>query len=152
MSKKSESGLYNMKLVLFTVKPASYYVVIFDTKPANLIYIVSPGKTSPSRGECFTVGVEIKNSERDLCRRKDQITSYYGQANYFFLAVPKNLVGSALEYARNEPRLGVMDMTNCRILKYPERQDVDRAVMADMFYRSTFVKTKLPIMCFRPVR
>ena len=123
----------------------------YGNKYIDMVYIVSPGKTSPSRRECFTIGIEIKTSEKDLWRRREQIQSYYGQTNYFFLAVPKNIVGSALVYARNEPRLGVMDMTNCRIVKYPKRQNVDKGVIADMFYRSTFVKTKLPIMCFRPV-
>lgn len=129
----------------------SHHKPRYANRYIDLVYIVSPGKTSPSRRECFTVGVEIKNSERDLWRRRGQIKSYFGQTNYFFLAVPKYLVGSALEYARNEPRLGVMDMTNGRILKYPERQDIAKDIIADMFYRSTFVKTKLPIMCFRPV-
>lgn len=123
----------------------------YGNKYIDMVYIVSPGKTSPPRRECFTIGIEIKTSERDLWQRKDQIQSYYGQTNYFFLAVPKNIVGSALEYARNEPRLGVMDMTNCRIVKYPKRQELNKGVIEDMFYRSTFVKTKLPIMCFRPV-
>lgn len=42
----------------------------YGNKYIDMVYIVSPGKTSPPRWE-FTIGIEIKTSERDLWRRKE---------------------------------------------------------------------------------
>lgn len=124
--------------------------VLTVIRSIDLVYVVSPGKYAAAKGDCFTVGVEIKTRGNDIMRDPTQIPSYLGQTHYFFLAVPARLVNMAMESFKNQSNVGVMDMTNRKIVRFPKRQLVSESAISTMLYRSVFSKRVLPIMCFRP--
>lgn len=88
----------------------------------DLIAVVKPFYSAYGN-DIFTVGIEIKVSKNDL-DNDNKYLDYLGYTNYFFFAVPTELVPNALEKTQSNPLIGVVDATGNKIIKLPEIQKV----------------------------
>ena len=116
----------------------------------DVVYILNPGNASIFRNECFTIGVEIKISVRDLYRNPLQINSYFGKTDYMFLCVPQIMINEALQYAYNEDRLGIFSLDTGEIHKFPIKQQMDAGWSEKLLLRALFADSVLSMMRFKP--
>lgn len=91
----------------------------------DAVLTVEPGYRSLNRGQCFTVGMELKGSKADLDGDM-KMAEYLGWTDYFFIACDSSLVQSALGKSEqiDSRRVGVFDITKGVVERWPERQEV----------------------------
>lgn len=73
----------------------------------------------------FNISIEIKSSLEELLS-DNKIDQYLGSTDYFFLAVPNELVGRTKEKIKHSPETapwkGIIDATTGRIVIMPKQQ------------------------------
>lgn len=117
----------------------------------DMVYIISPGNSAVFREECFSLGIEIKTSVKDMYRNPLQINNYFGKTDYMFLCVPSHMIEEAMDYVESESRLGLFNLDTGEILKFPVRQEVNIEWKEKLLYRALFADPSLPMMQFKPV-
>jgi len=75
--------------------------------------------------DTFTVGVEIKESAKDMYRDPLQLKNYSNYTDYLFLGVPQNLIAAACERVKDNPYCGVFDIKTGQIYKIAYRQPLN---------------------------
>ena len=98
----------------------------------DAVFFIQPGYRALNQKQCFTVGIELKNTKADLMG-DHKMGKYLGWTDLFFIGVPADLTGDAIEKADevsqeffgNKSMVGVFDIENGFIYKMPIRkQDV----------------------------
>ena len=97
----------------------------------DAVLFILPGYRALNQKQCFTVGIELKNTKADLMG-DHKMVKYLGWTD-FFIGVPADITGDAIEKADevsqeffgNKSMVGVFDIENGFIYKMPIRkQDV----------------------------
>ena len=106
----------------------------------DAMFLVVPTLNAVAQQWTFKVGVEVKATRSDLLG-DEKIGDYLGWTDYFFVAVPDNLVRSAINRFKDEPRVGVVSLDSGNIAKMPAWQEVPNgrklAIMEQAFYFNT---------------
>ena len=98
----------------------------------DAVFFIQPGYRALNQKQCFTVGIELKSTKADLMG-DHKMVKYLGWTDLFFIGVPADLTGDAIEKADevsqeffgNKSMVGVFDIENGFIYKMPIRkQDV----------------------------
>ena len=98
----------------------------------DAVFFIQPGYRALNQKQCFTVGIELKSTRADLMG-DHKMVKYLGWTDLFFIGVPADLTGDAIEKADevsqeffgNKSMVGVFDIENGFIYKMPIRkQDV----------------------------
>ena len=101
------------------------------------MFLVVPTLNAVAQQWTFKVGIEVKANKLDLLE-DEKIEDYLGWTDYFFIAVPDNLVKLAIKRFENEPRIGVVSLDSGNINKMPAWQEVPSgrklAIMEQAFY------------------
>jgi hypothetical protein len=101
------------------------------------MFLVVPTLNAVAQQWTFKIGIEVKVTKSDLLG-DEKIEDYLGWTDYFFVAVPDNLVRSAINKFKNEPRVGVASLDSGNIAKMPAWQEVPSgrrlAIMEQAFY------------------
>lgn len=84
----------------------------------DAVLAVKPGRDAINQNSVFTVGIELKGTIEDL-RADKKFTHYRGWTNLLFFAVPKALVAVAEEKVEFYDDIGVIDIENGFVCKYP---------------------------------
>ena len=84
----------------------------------DALLAIKPGRDALNQESVFTVGIELKGSIDDL-RADRKFTHYRGWANLLFFGVPKELALAAEEKAEYFDDIGVIDIDNGYVRKYP---------------------------------
>lgn len=98
----------------------------------DAVLFILPGYRALNQKQCFTVGIELKNTKADL-KGDHKMVKYLGWTDLFFIGVPADITEDAIEKADevsqevfgNKSMVGVFDIENGFIYKMPIRkQDV----------------------------
>ena len=98
----------------------------------DAVLFIQPGYRALNQNQCFTVGIELKNSKADLMG-DHKMDKYLGWTDLFFIGVPADLTEDAIRKADevseevfgNKSMVGVFDIENGIIYKIPaQKQDV----------------------------
>lgn len=98
----------------------------------DAVLFILPGYRALNQKQCFTVGIELKNTKADLMG-DHKMVKYLGWTDLFFIGVPADITEDAIEKADevsqevfgNKSMVGVFDIENGFIYKMPIRkQDV----------------------------
>ena len=106
----------------------------------DAVLFIQPGFRALNQNQCFTVGIELKNSKADLVADK-KMGKYIGWTDFFFIGVPAELTEDAIRKAEEvslqafgeDPALGkesslsksmvgVFDVENGFVYKMPARK------------------------------
>ena len=116
----------------------------------DLVAVIRPGRYGlnfpPKKIIAFSVGIEVKASEKDLWS-DDKLAFYLGWTDFYFLAVPKYLSGYAVgKAAMVDDRIGVISIceNGCvDIIKKPVRQRIlasnRYAMMMELLFKDSKV-------------
>ena len=93
------------------------------------ILFIQPGYRALNQNQCFTVGIELKNSKADLMG-DHKMDKYLGWTDLFFIGVPAAITEDAIRKADevseevfgNKSMVGVFDVENGVIYKMPARK------------------------------
>ena len=93
------------------------------------VLFVQPGYRALNQNQCFTVGIELKNSKADLMG-DHKMDKYLGWTDLFFIGVPAAITEDAIKKADevsekvfgNKSMVGVFDIENGVIYKMPARK------------------------------
>ena len=93
------------------------------------VLFIQPGYRALNQNQCFTVGIELKNSKADLMG-DHKMDKYLGWTDLFFIGVPTDLTEDAIKKADevsekvfgNKSMVGVFDIENGVIYKMPARK------------------------------
>lgn len=103
----------------------------------DAMLLVVPSLNAVAQQWTFKVGIEVKADKSDLLK-DEKLHDYLGWTDYFFLAVPDNLVRCAMDKVKTEPRVGVISLDSGTIVKMPAWQEVPTgrklAIMEQAFY------------------
>lgn len=69
----------------------------------------------------ITIGFEVKANNYDL-QKDHKFTHYLGYTDYFYFAVPPELVCATQDKLKQYPEVGIIDITSGIIIKMPVRQ------------------------------
>ena len=98
----------------------------------DAVLFIQPGYRALNQNQCFTVGIELKNSKADLMG-DHKMDKYLGWTDLFFIGVPAAITEDAIRKADeiseevfgNKSMVGVFDIENGIIYKIPaQKQDV----------------------------
>jgi len=98
----------------------------------DAVFFIQPGYRALNQKQCFTVGIELKNTKADLMG-DHKMVKYLGWTDLFFIGVPADITEDAIKKADevsqevfgNKSMVGVFDVENGFIYKMPIRkQDV----------------------------
>ncbi len=98
----------------------------------DAVLFILPGYRALNQKQCFTVGIELKNTKADLMG-DHKMVKYLGWTDLFFIGVPADITEDAIKKADevsqevfgNKSMVGVFDVENGFIYKMPIRkQDV----------------------------
>ena len=98
----------------------------------DAVLFIQPGYRALNQNQCFTVGIELKNTKADLMG-DHKMDKYLGWTDLFFIGVPADLTEDAIKKADevseevfgNKSMVGVFDIENGIIYKIPaQKQDV----------------------------
>ena len=98
----------------------------------DAIFFVQPGNRALNQKQCYTVGVELKNSKSDLMNDK-KMENYLGYTDFFFIGVPSDLGKDALQRSGENPYIGVFDLENGLILKLPKRNSIEMSHQIEIY-------------------
>ena len=105
----------------------------------DAVFFIQPGYRALNQNQCFTVGIELKNSKADLVADK-KMNKYIGWTDFFFIGVPADLTEDAIKKAEEvslqafgenpalgkdslgKSMVGVFDVENGFIYKMPARK------------------------------
>jgi len=119
----------------------------------DVILFVKPGYRALNQGNCFTVALEIKEFKDDLMR-DEKLWMYIGWTDFFFLAVPDDLVEYAfekiVEVNKNHPetlsKIGVLGLETGELYSHPKRSEVSlerqNLVLQNAVYNYAFKNAK----------
>ena len=93
------------------------------------VLFIQPGYRALNQNQCFTVGIELKNSKADLMG-DHKMDKYLGWTDLFFIGVPAAITEDAIKKADevsekvfgNKSMVGVFDIENGVIYKMPTRK------------------------------
>ncbi len=93
------------------------------------VLFIQPGYRALNQNQCFTVGIELKNSKADLMG-DHKMDKYLGWTDLFFIGVPAAITEDAIKKADevsekvfgNKSTVGVFDIENGVIYKMPARK------------------------------
>ena len=93
------------------------------------VLFIQPGYRALNQNQCFTVGIELKNSKADLMG-DHKMDKYLGWTDLFFIGVPADITEDAIRKADevsekvfgNKSMVGVFDIENGVIYKMPARK------------------------------
>ena len=93
------------------------------------VLFIQPGYRALNQNQCFTVGIELKNSKADLMS-DHKMDKYLGWTDLFFIGVPAAITEDAIRKADevsekvfgNKSMVGVFDIENGVIYKMPARK------------------------------
>lgn len=111
------------------------------TRWIDYVFFVAAGDRAAYHGDCFTIGIEMKGSSRDLWRDK-KIATYLRKTDYTLLGVPEPLLVEALRKAKGLPGVGVFSLDTGRIILRPRRQEIAGDVFRQMYFRALFSEKK----------
>ena len=98
----------------------------------DAVLFIQPGYRALNQNQCFTVGIELKNSKADLMG-DHKMDKYLGWTDLFFIGVPAAITEDAImkadevseEVYGNKSMVGVFDIENGIIYKIPaQKQNV----------------------------
>ena len=98
----------------------------------DAVLFIQPGYRALNQNQCFTVGIELKNSKADLMG-DHKMDKYLGWTDLFFIGVPAAITEDAIRKADeiseevfgNKSMVGVFDIENGIIYKIPaQKQNV----------------------------
>ena len=98
----------------------------------DAVLFIQPGYRALNQNQCFTVGIELKNSKADLMG-DHKMDKYLGWTDLFFIGVPAAITEDAIKKADevseevfdNKSMVGVFDIENGIIYKIPaQKQNV----------------------------
>lgn len=97
----------------------------FDHFRFDSVFFVEPGYRALDQRQCYTIGIELKQSKSDLMGDK-KMEKYLGWTDLFYIGVPADLTGEALEKAKevNNEYIGVIDIENGLIIKNSKKMKV----------------------------
>lgn len=89
------------------------------------VFFVEPGYRALDQRQCYTIGIELKESKADLLGDK-KMEKYLGWTDLFFIGVPADLTEEAIEKAKevNNEYIGVIDVENGLIIKNSKKMKV----------------------------
>ena len=95
----------------------------------DAVLFVQPGYRALNQNQCFTIGIELKNSKADLMG-DHKMDKYLGWTDLFFIGVPEELTEEAIrkeeevseEVFGDKTMVGVFDVENGLIYKMPSRK------------------------------
>ncbi|MBR6878417.1 MAG: hypothetical protein IKM95_03410 [Bacteroidales bacterium] len=95
----------------------------------DAVLFVQPGYRALNQNQCFTIGIELKNSKADLMG-DHKMDKYLGWTDLFFIGVPEELTEEAIRKAEevseevfgDKTMVGVFDVENGLIYKMPSRK------------------------------
>lgn len=95
----------------------------------DAVLFIQPGYRALNQNQCFTVGIELKNSKADLMS-DHKMDKYLGWTDLFFIGVPAAITEDAIRKADevseeafgNKSMVGVFDIENGIIYKMPARK------------------------------
>ena len=98
----------------------------FDT-----VFFIQPGFRSLNQHQCYTVGIELKNSKDDLMQDK-KIESYLSWTDYFFIGVPSAIIEDTkkkidtiyAQYPHTVGYIGLMNVETGQIVILSKRQSL----------------------------
>ena len=118
------------------------------------VLFIQPGYRALNQNQCFTVGIELKNSKADLMG-DHKMDKYLGWTDLFFIGVPADITEDAIRKADevseevfgNKSMVGVFDIENGLIYKMPtKKQNVSMEnrlkVQEQVIYNVLFDDTK----------
>ena len=103
----------------------------------DAVLFVEPTINALAQKWTFRVGVEVNCTEHDLAK-DNKIPYYLGWTDFFFLAVPAELVPQALKKAKSDSRIGVMSLTSGKILNMPSWQDIPTGRKYELMLQAFF--------------
>lgn len=97
----------------------------------DAVFFIQPGQRALNQHQCYTAGVELKNSKSDLMG-DDKIVKYLSWTNYFFIGVSSDLIEDAKAkiqeiyktYIYAKDLIGLMNVETGKIEILPKRQSV----------------------------
>lgn len=107
------------------------------TRWIDYVFFVAAGDRAAYHGDCFTIGIEMKGSSRDLWRDK-KIATYLRKTDYTLLGVPEPLLVEALRKAKELPGVGVFSLDTGHIVLRPKRQELTGVAFRQMYFRALF--------------
>ena len=95
----------------------------------DAVLFIQPGYRALNQKQCFTVGIELKNTKADLMG-DHKMCKYLGWTDLFFIGVPADITEDAIRKADevsqevfgNKSMVGVFDIENGLIYKMPIRK------------------------------
>ena len=95
----------------------------------DAVLFIQPGYRALNQNQCFTIGIELKNSKADLMG-DHKMDKYLGWTDLFFIGVPEELTEEAIRKAEevseevfgDKTMVGVFDVENGLIYKMPARK------------------------------
>ena len=95
----------------------------------DAVLFIQPGYRALNQNQCFTVGIELKNSKADLMG-DHKMDKYLGWTDLFFIGVPAAITEDAIRKADevseevfgNKSMVGVFDIENGIIYKIPSQK------------------------------
>ena len=120
----------------------------------DAVLFIQPGYRALNQKQCFTVGIELKNTKADLMG-DNKMGKYLGWTDLFFIGVPADITEDAIRKADevsqevfgNKSMVGVFDIENGLIYKMPtKKQNVSMEnrlkVQEQVIYNVLFDDTK----------
>lgn len=97
----------------------------YDHYRFDSVFFVEPGYRALDQRQCYTIGIELKESKADLLGDK-KMEKYLGWTDLFFIGVPADLTEEAIEKAKdvNNEYIGVIDVENGLIIKNSKKMKV----------------------------
>lgn len=119
----------------------------------DVVMFVKPGFRALNQQQCFTVALEIKQFKDDLMR-DEKMWKYVGWTDFFFIAVPDDLVDYAFKkvvetnklHPETECKIGVLGLETGELYSRPKRSEVSiekqNLVLQNAVYNYAFKDVK----------
>lgn len=97
----------------------------FDHYRFDSVFFVEPGYRALDQRQCYTIGIELKQSKADLMGDK-KMEQYLGWTDLFYIGVPADLTEEAMQKAIdvNKEYIGVIDVENGLVIKNSKKMKV----------------------------
>lgn len=125
----------------------------------DVVLFIKPGYRALNQQHCFTVALEIKEFKDDLMR-DEKLWKYLGWTDFFFIAVPEDLIDFAFkkidsineEHPEYKNKIGVLGLQTGTMYNSPARSEVtvekQNLVLQNAVYNYAFKDAKTII--FKP--
>ena len=97
----------------------------FEHYRFDSVFFVEPGYRALDQRQCYTIGIELKQSKSDLMG-DNKMGKYLGWTDLFYIGVPADLTEDAVHKAIevNNEYIGVLDIENGLIIKNSKKMKV----------------------------